>query len=254
MSQDAEACSAGSADHELFRRLRREPQGSPHRRHLRNQAIRTHLPLVHRCVNDVHPRREVREDVVQVGTIGLIKAVDRFDPDRGVGFHAYARPTIRGEILHYFRDREGSLRLPRRHHDLSHAVRSCREHVRNSLGREPNLADLAAFLSVPVADVEAALAAEAACSVRSLDVLMADAGDRDRQPGRLDVRLEAVTDHEALQQCLAQLAPEERQIIQLLFWNDLTQDQVAVHLGRSQMYVSRSVRRATARLREMLSS
>lgn len=254
MSEDSDACGTDSADHELFRRLRREPQGSPHRRQLRNQAIHTHLPLVHRCVHDVHPRREVHDDVMQVGTIGLINAVDRFDPDRGVGFHAYARPTIRGEILHYFRDRDGAIRLPRRHHEITRAVRSSREHVTHHLGREPHLADLAHFLGLPVRDVEGALAAEAACSVRSLDVLMVDTGDRDRQPGRLDGDLEAVTDHEALRQCLARLMPEERRILQLLFWNDLTQDQAAILVGRSQMHVSRTVRRALARLREMLNS
>lgn len=257
MSDDAEACSVGSADHELFRRLRRAPQGSPHRRRLRNHAIHTHLPLVHRCVNDVGPRREVHEDVVQVGTIGLIHAVDRFDPERGVGFHAYARPTIHGEILRYFRDRDPAIRLPRRHHEISRAVRSSREHMRHRLGHEPSLADLAQFLGIAVAEVEGALAAETACTVRSLDALTIDPDDgqrRARQPGRLDADLEAVTDHEALRQCLARLQSEERQIISLLFWSELTQDQVAARLGRSQMYVSRTLRRATGHLRQMLNS
>lgn len=254
MSEDVEACSASSVDRELFRRLRSEPRGSAHRRHLRNHAIRTHLPLVHRCVHDVHPRREVHDDVVQVGTIGLINAVDRFDPDRGVGFHAYARPTIRGEILHYFRDRDGAIRLPRRHHDITRAVRSSREHMMHRLGREPAVADLAHFLDIPVDDVESALAAETACAVRSLDVLMVDTADRDRQPGSLDADLEAVTDYEALRQCLARLTPDERRIIHLLFWRELTQDQAALVVGRSQMHVSRTMRRATARLNEMLNS
>ena len=254
MSERAGACSSGSADREFFRRLQREPVGSPHRRHLRNQAIQAHLRLVHRCVNEVAPRREVRDDVIQVGTIGLIHAVDRFDPERGVGFHAYAKPTIRGEILRYFRDRDGAIRLPRRHHDITRAVRSCREHIRHDLGREPNLRDLAHFLGLPVADVEAALAAEAACAVRSLDLPVTEDDRGPIQPGGLDAQLEAVTDHEALRQCLIRLLPEERRVIDLLFWNELTQDQVAVLLGRSQMYVSRTLRRATGHLRELLSS
>ena len=255
MSDYAEACSASSTDRELFRRLRREPQGSQHARRLRHHAIHTHLPLVHRCVNDVGPRRELRDDIVQVGTIGLIHAVDRFDPERGVGFHAYARPTIHGEILRYFRDRDTAIRLPRRHHDITRAVRSSREHVRHDLGREPTLPDLARFLGLEVRAVEEALAVEAACAVRSLDAYpVDDAPGRHRAPGGLHAELEAVTDQEALRQCLARLVPEERRIVSLLFWDELSQDQVAGLLGHSQMHVSRTLRRAIAHLRAMLNS
>lgn len=243
-----------SDDHELFIQLRDERTDARLRHQLRDEAIRRHLPLVHWCVQDFGARRDVREDIVQVGTIGLIHAVDRFDPDRGVGFPAFARPTIRGEILRYFRDRDRAIRLPRRYHDITHAVRASQEHLQHDLGREPDLGDLAHFLGISIIEVETAFAAEAECSVRSLDQGDTDALGRPLTYGALDPRLESVADHHALRQSLWQLPAEERAVIDMLFWKGLTQAQAAAHLGKSQMYVSRTLRRASRHLRDLLSS
>ncbi|MGN6161499.1 MAG: sigma-70 family RNA polymerase sigma factor [Marmoricola sp.] len=241
-------------DLDLFTLLAQEPSASARHHQLREEAIRRHLPLVHWCVNDFGPRRDLRDDIVQVGTIGLIHAVDRFDPHRGVAFPAFARPTIKGEILRYFRDRDPAIRLPRRYHDITHAVRSSREHVQHDLGREASLGDLAAFLDLPLADVETAFAAESACAVRSLDYADADPWGRPLHYGAVDAQLEAVPDHQALRESLWRLSRDERTVIAMLFWHGLTQDQAAAHLGKSQMYVSRTLRRASRHLRELLSS
>ena len=241
-------------DRDLFVCLRDESLAPERRRLLREEAIRRHLPLVHWCVKDFDPRLDIREDIVQVGRIGLIHAVDRFDPARGVAFPSFARPTINGEILRYFRDRDGAIRLPRRYREITHAVRSSREHVQRSLGREPKLTDLARFLDIPIAEVEAAFAAEAACAVRSLDQPSSDARGRPLHYGALDPDLEAVPEHQALRESLQRLSPDERLAIHLHYWQGLTQDQIASRLGRSQMYVSRTLRRASRHLHALLTA
>jgi len=239
---------------DLFRRLRDESLDPARRGRLRAEAIQRHLNLVQWCVNDFSPRLDVRDDVVQVGRIGLINAVDRFDPARGVAFTSYARPTINGEILRYFRDRDCTIRLPRRFRDITHAVRSSREHVQRTLGREPELIDLARFLDIPIGDVEAAVAAERACTTKSLDQPHRDNSGRPLEYGLLDPALEAVAEHHALRESIVRLTADERLVIHLHYWQGMTQDQIAVRLGRSQMYVSRTLRRANTRLRDLLSA
>lgn len=241
-------------DQRLFRCLRDDSLDPARRHQLRAEMIQRHLPLVHWCVNDFDPRFDVRDDIVQVGRIGLIHAVDRFDPDRGVAFPTYARPTINGEILRYFRDRDCAIRLPRRYRDITHAVRSCREHLQRSLGREPKLIDLAHFLGIPITDVEAAFAAESACSVRSLDQPQTDSWGRPLHYGALDPELEAVAEHHALRESLVRLTADERLVVHLHYWQGMTQDQIAARLGKSQMYVSRTLRRANLRLKDLLSA
>lgn len=241
-------------DRDLFRCLR-DAALDPARRHrLRDEAIHRHLPLVHWCVKDFDPRLDVREDVLQVGRIGLIHAVDRFDPTRGVAFPTFARPTINGEILRYFRDRDCTIRLPRRYRDITHAIRSSHEHLVRSLGREPKVDDLAHFLGVPISEIEAAFAAEHACSVRSLDQPHSDPSGRPVHYGALDPELEAVPEHHALRESVSLLSPDERLVIHLHYWQGLTQDQIAAVIGRSQMYVSRTLKRASRRLYELLTS
>lgn len=241
-------------DQDLFMWLRDESLDPARRRQVRAEAIERHLPLVQWCVNDFDPRLDVREDIVQVGRVGLIHAVDRFDPVRGVAFPTFARPTINGEILRYFRDRDCAIRLPRRYRDITHAVRSCREHVQRTLGREPRLDDLAHFLGLPISKVEAAFAAEEACSVRSLDQPQDDPRGRPLHYGALDPDLEAVPEHQALRESLLRLSADERLVINLHYWHGLTQDQIAARLGRSQMYVSRTLRRANRTLHELLTA
>lgn len=243
-----------TSDQDLFRCLRDQSLDPARRHRVREEAIQRHLPLVHWCVNDFGPRLDIREDVVQVGRIGLIHAVDRFDPGRGVAFPTFARPTINGEILRYFRDRDCAIRLPRRYRDITHAVRSSREHVQRKLGREPKLSDLAHFLDIPVSEVEAAFAAEAACSVRSLDQPDTDSWGRPLHYGALDPDLEAVPEHQALRESILRLSTDERVVINLHYWHGLTQDQIAARLGRSQMYVSRTLRRANRTLYELLTA
>lgn len=241
-------------EEDLFVRLRDASADPALRERLREEAICLHLPLVRWCVRDFAPRFDVRDDVIQVGRIGLINAVDRFDPSRGVAFRTFARPTINGEILRYFRDRDCVIRLPRRYREITHAVRASREHLQLRLGREPKLADLAHFLAIPLRDVEAAFAAERACAARSLDQPSTDARGRPMEHGTLDADLEAVAERHALWEAILRLPTDERVVIHLHYWQGLTQDQIAGRLGRSQMYVSRVLRRASRRLHELLTA
>lgn len=210
----------------------------------RERFICGHLPLVHACVRELAPHPTQREDVTQAGTLGLIYAVDHFDPHRGVAFSTYAWPHIRGGMLHYLRDCKPSVRIPRRYREVCQKIRANQERLRQSLGHEPSLSDFADALGIRLCEVEAAARAEIACSVRSLDL---------NDGGLPDVSLETLAERTSLRDAIAQLSTEEQQIVAMTFWDGLTQQQAAALIGRSQMHVSRTLRRATDRLKEALS-
>jgi len=233
----------------LFDELR-DPNLDPARRQrLRSYAIERHLPLVDRCVSEIRPRPDVLEDAIQVGRIGLIYAVDRFDPARGTAFPVFARPTIVGEVLHYFRDRDTSIRVPRRHYDLAHRARAHHDQVRHSLGHEPTLSDLAAFLHVAPHELSAAFAAEEACIPRSLDSVQ-----HPDELVTLDPLLEQMPDHIDLGNYVALLPRTEREVLLLHVVNEMTQQQVGLRLGLTQMQVSRAAQRAIRHLKALIDS
>ncbi|MHB1165403.1 MAG: RNA polymerase sigma factor SigF [Candidatus Nanopelagicales bacterium] len=236
----------------LLAELAALPDGDPRRAPVRDELVTMHLPLVRHLAGRYRDRGEPWEDLVQVGTVGLIKAVDRFDVDRGVEFSTFATPTILGEIKRNFRDRSWALKVPRRLQDLQAQVTSRAEELTASLGRAPTVRELASAIDVPEADVLDALEARHAYAADSLDATLPgddSGGTVAASIGADDPAFLAVEDREALRPLLAALPDRERRIVMLRFFERKTQSQIAEQLGISQMHVSRLLARTLAQLR-----
>lgn len=210
-----------------------------------------HLPLVRHIARRFADRGEPIEDLVQVGSIGLLKSIDRFDPGRGVGLSSYATPTIVGEIKRHFRDRGWSVKVPRRLQELGLAVRRTNERLAGELGRSPTTAEIAAAMEVSEDDVLEAMTSAQAYSTSSLDTSVS--GDEQNLASTLgadDVELALVVDREALRPALEGLEPRQRQILVMRFFGHRTQSEIAEQLGISQVHVSRLLKRTLAQLRD----
>ncbi|WP_406060314.1 RNA polymerase sigma factor SigF [Streptomyces sp. NBC_01077] len=245
----------------LFLRLRAlDTEGvaadSPERTYVRDTLIELNLPLVRYAAARFRSRNEPMEDIVQVGTIGLIKAIDRFDCERGVEFPTFAMPTVVGEIKRFFRDTSWSVRVPRRLQELRLALTKASDELAQKLDRSPTVPELAAVLGVSEEDVVDGLAVGNAYTASSLDSPSPeDDGGEGSLADRLgyeDTALEGVEYRESLKPLLAKLPPRERQIIMLRFFANMTQSQIGEEVGISQMHVSRLLTRTLAQLREGL--
>ncbi|MEF9884212.1 RNA polymerase sigma factor SigF [Streptomyces sp. P9-A4] len=245
----------------LFLRLRAlDTEGvtadSPERTYVRDTLIELNLPLVRYAAARFRSRNEPMEDIVQVGTIGLIKAIDRFDCERGVEFPTFAMPTVVGEIKRFFRDTSWSVRVPRRLQELRLALTKASDELAQKLDRSPTVPELAAVLGVSEEDVVDGLAVGNAYTASSLDSPSTeDDGGEGSLADRLgyeDTALEGVEYRESLKPLLAKLPPRERQIIMLRFFANMTQSQIGEEVGISQMHVSRLLTRTLAQLREGL--
>src|SRR5690606_13382870 len=219
--------------------------------------VEMHLPLVEHLARRFRNRGEPLDDLIQVGTIGLIKSVDRFDSTRGVEFSTYATPTIVGELKRHFRDRGWAIRVPRRLQELRLSLASATGDLTQELGRAPTVAELAAKLGLPKEEVLEGLESANAYSTLSLDA--PDQGHDDAPAvvdslGSEDEALEGVEYREALRPLLAQLPEREKRILLLRFFSGMTQSQIAEEVGISQMHVSRLLARTLAQLRERLLS
>jgi len=228
-----------------------EVRGGPDAKAVRDRLIELHLPLVEHCARRFLNRGEPLDDLVQVGTIGLIKAVDRFDTDRGVEFSTYATPTIIGEIKRHFRDKGWAIRVPRRLQELRMSIATATSDLSQSLGRSPTAREIADQLGVTVEDVLEGIESANAYSTMSLD---AGHGDEDASSwwetlGDLDEALEHVEIRESLRPLIERLPPREQQILVLRFFRQQTQSQIAAEIGISQMHVSRLLTRTLERLR-----
>ncbi|WP_438947991.1 RNA polymerase sigma factor SigF [Streptomyces durbertensis] len=238
----------------LFVELRGLPVGSPERAELRNRLVRMHLPLVEHLARRFRNRGEPLDDLTQVATIGLIKSVDRFDPDRGVEFSTYATPTVVGEIKRHFRDKGWAVRVPRRLQELRLSLATATAELSQQHGRAPTVHELAQRLSISEEDVLEGLESANAYSTLSLDVPDTD----DESPavadtlGAEDDALEGVEYRESLKPLLEELPPREKKILLLRFFGNMTQSQIAQEVGISQMHVSRLLARTLAQLREKL--
>ena len=199
-------------------------------------------------------RGEPLDDLVQVGTIGLIKSVDRFDNERGVEFSTYATPTILGEIKRYFRDKGWAIRVPRRLQELRMSIGSVTGDMSQDLGRSPTPREIAEKLGVTVEEVLEGIESANAYSTLSLD-----AGDNGEEGGGSNSMLDSLgMDDEALanveirasiKPLIEQLPVRERRILLLRFFRGMTQSQIAEEIGVSQMHVSRLLNRTLAQLR-----
>lgn len=246
--RSATSSAGGRIDH-LLVELAGLCQDDPARAALRREVVEAQLPLVHHLAQRFRGRGEPYDDLVQVGTIGLLNAVDRFDPSRGT-FTAFAVPTILGEIRRHFRDRGWAMRVPRRLQDLGRRVATSREELTHSLGRSPTVHELAAHLDE---DVEAVL--EALDSASAYTTVPLPSAPEDVEFGHLgfvDEGLELVEDRATLRPLLARLPPRERTILALRFIRGMSQSQIAAEVGVSQMHVSRLLTRSLGALREGL--
>ena len=229
------AAEAGS-DREL---LRRYHEGGD--LEAREQLIERHLPLVRSLARRYANRGEQLEDLVQVGSIGLIKAIDRFDVERGVELTTYATPNIIGEIKRHFRDKGWSIRVPRGLQELNVRLSQLLEGLTLELGRSPTIPELAEAAGVEEEEVLEALESGQGAE-GELDPLEA--------LGELEHEYEVSEDRAVLAPGLDVLDERERVIIHLRFWEGLTQSQIAARVGISQMHVSRLIRRALEKVRD----
>jgi len=217
----------------------------------RDRALVELMPLVRALASRYAGRGEPLEDLVQVGSIGLIKAVDRFDIDRGVDFPSYAVPTIVGEIRRHFRDKTWAMHVPRRLKELSLRLSRTLDQLTTELGRSPTIAELAAAAGVEEEEAIEALDSMNAYSTRSLSAPFDDDSDDSlsEKLGRDESGYTDVEDGTIVAAGMEALDERERRIVELRFFHELTQSQIASEVGISQMHVSRLLRRALTTMR-----
>ncbi len=240
---------------EFFAVLHDPEAGQPAHAVAREGLVHLHLALVQHCARRFRNRGEPYEDLVQVGTIGLLKSIDRFDAGRGVEFSTYATPTIIGEIKRHFRDKGWAIRVPRRLQELRMQIGAATSDLNQSLGRSPTARELAERIGCSVEEIIEGLESNRAYSTLSLD-----AGDEQEDSatrlldalGAHDDHLEHVEIRESLKPLLDALDAREKKILLLRFFKNMTQSQIAEEIGVSQMHVSRLLTRTLAELRESL--
>lgn len=235
----------------LFGQLKGLEPGTAEHGRVRTALIEANLPLVRYAAARFRSRNEPMEDVVQVGTIGLINAIDRFDPERGVQFPTFAMPTVVGEIKRYFRDNVRTVHVPRRLHELWVQVTGATEDLTTAHGRSPTTAEIAERLKISEDEVLACIEAGRSYHATSLEA----AQEGDGLPGLLDrlgyedPALAGVEHRDLVRHLLVQLPEREQRILLLRYYSNLTQSQISAELGVSQMHVSRLLARSFARLR-----
>jgi RNA polymerase sigma-B factor len=253
-ARTGEAIDTRTLSRSLFLRLAELEQDSPERTYVRDTLIELNLPLVRYAAARFRSRNEPMEDIVQVGTIGLIKAIDRFDCERGVEFPTFAMPTVVGEIKRFFRDTSWAVHVPRRLQEARVQLARANEELRSRLGRTPTTRELSELMSLPEEEVVDAQLASNGYRSASLDAAIS--GNEDGEAaladfiGDEDAALGLVEDFHALAPMIAELDERDRQIIHWRFVEELTQKEIGERLGVSQMHVSRLITRMLTRLRE----
>ncbi|MEV0642778.1 SigB/SigF/SigG family RNA polymerase sigma factor [Streptomyces sp. NPDC050619] len=236
----------------LFVRLAALEDG-PERDAVRDELVTAWLPMAHRIAGRFRDRGESVEDLRQVAALGLVKAIDRFEPERGA-FESYAVPTITGEVKRHFRDRMWALRVPRRVQELRNKVRVARRELTQNPGSpEPSAADIAAHTGLTEDEVTAGMEALESFSTLSLDAELSTGDDGYSLAdtlGASDTSYDVVVDRESAKEGLRRLPERERAILYMRFFEDMTQSRIADRLGISQMHVSRLISRSCARVRD----
>lgn len=239
----------------FFDQLAALEEGTPEYQYARNTLIEMNMSLVRFAAGRFRSRGpEEMEDIVQVGMIGLIKAIDRFELTREVEFTSFAIPYIVGEIKRFFRDTTWAVHVPRRLQEARVQLARATEELRSRLGRTPTVKELSELMSLPEDEVREARLASNGYNSTSLDAAIGGSEDGETALadfiGADDRALELVEDFHALAPMIAALDERDRQIIQMRFADELTQAQIGERLGVSQMHVSRLLSRCLARLRE----
>lgn len=231
----------------LFDELARLPEGSPRREEIRDRLVREHLELARNLARKFRNRDEAMDDLVQIATVGLIHAVDRYDPTQGTDFLAFAVPTISGELRHHFRDNSWSVRVPRRLKELNASISAAREELTVRLSRAPRPSEIAQHLGVPMEDVYEGLRAGQGRYGASLDNLLENSAHT--RFGAPDANLSQAELREALRPMLESLPERERKIVALRFGSGMSQSDIARRVGVSQMQVSRLLASTLKKLR-----
>ena len=245
----------------LFAERAALPEWHPRRRRLRDDLVRGYLPVANHIARRHGHRGETADDLEQVARLGLILAVDRFDPARGVDFLSFAVPTVNGEVQRYFRDRASAIRVPRRLRQLQSAIYDAAAELGQRHGRAARPSEIAALLEVDLEVVLDGLQAAGAGHTVSLDApAYGDAeGSSERTQfgaalGHVEAEFDLIDHRESLAPLLAALPERERTILVLRFFGGLTQTEIGERIGVSQMHVSRLLSRTLARLRRDLNA
>ena len=236
---------------ELFRRYKEKGDMDA-----REKLVMSHMNLVRFLANKFKNRGEPLDDLVQVGYLGLLKAIDRFDPERGLEFTTYATPTILGEIKRHFRDKGWSVRVPRRLQELSAKVNQATDALTAELQRSPKIEEIAEYLDASVDEVLEAMESSSAYS----SVPLEGSGNPDGEdaPSVIDryatedSALAFTDDRLVIEDALKSFSPREREVIELRFLEGMTQIEIAERLGISQVQVSRLLRRTLTKIQDKI--
>ncbi|HEX8096016.1 SigB/SigF/SigG family RNA polymerase sigma factor [Jatrophihabitans sp.] len=239
--------------HQLFAELGTLQPGSSRRQQVRNALVEIHLPLVRYLAHRFTGRGEPTDDLLQIGTIGLLQSIDRFEQERGLEFSTFATPNIVGEIKRHFRDRGPMVRVPRRLQELQSEVTVGISELTQRFGRAPTVAELAGHLKLSPEQVIEATDSARAYSAVPIDVPSVATGRTIAESlVESDTAMEHVELRHALRPVLARLNERERQALLLRFVENKTQSEIAQVLGVSQVHVSRLLAKTLAELRELL--
>jgi RNA polymerase sigma-B factor len=240
-----------AGESELWRRFARDREPA-----IREELVRRNMPFAKRLALRYRGASESFDDLLQVANLGLLNAVDRFDPERGIPFTAFASPTILGELKRHFRDRVWTVRVPRGLHDRMAEVDKAITELTKQLQRSPTVGEIAARLEVEQTDVLEVMEANHNRRPLSLDRPAGSEDSEESAPtewiGEEDEGFELVEGRIALDAALPHLDERERLVLRLRFVEDMTQSQIAEQIGHSQMHVSRILRRALTRIREQI--
>ncbi len=244
----ADEQSAGSGEDVLFAEFARSRN-----RRLRNELVERHMGLAAHVARRFGRRGPSDDDLRQVAFLALVKAVDRFEPDRNVAFSTFAGRTIEGEIKRHFRDNTWTVSVPRSAKEVHLQLRRATEELTQTLGRAPTVPQLAERLGVAADVVIEGIAAGSAYSTASLDTpSMVDGPGSEL--GAEDPGFGYVADSSVVGELISRLPPREREIVRLRFYDELTQGEIADRMGMSQMHVSRLLRRSFEQMRRLIDS
>jgi RNA polymerase sigma-B factor len=238
------------SEQEMWRRL-----STSRDRAARERLVELYMPLARRMAARYAGVSEPYDDLLQVASLGLLNAIDRYDPSRAVPFAGFAKPTILGELKRYFRDKVWTVRVPRSVHDQMAKVEKATERLALELGRPPSVEELAEEVGIPAAEVLEALEAKHNRRPLSLDAPPTGEDSEDSSSGaewvgRPDGNFDLVEDRLAIEAVLPRLDEREREVLRLRFVEELPQTEIALRIGCSQMHISRLLRRALDQLRE----
>ena len=258
MAVNCTATTEAASDYELIRLVQTRPSGDTERAAACETLIRRYEPMVRACARKYRDSPEPAEDLMQVGYVGLLNAINNFNPVLGHSLDAYARPCVAGEMKRHFRDKRWQVRVHRAAQELRLRIRDETAELTQRLARQPTDADLAEHLQVSEAEIAEAQLASQAYQVAHLDTPVTQDGDPRRtladQIGIEDERLDLTVTMAAVWQHWAELPEREQLMLMMRFYGNMTQTQIGDKLGISQMHVSRLLNHALGFLRDRVTA